>query len=69
MYRQHYQPLVRFLHRQVWDAERAQDLAQRRPDCTANRVALAWLLQQPCPLLPIIGPLALQELSGTFPVF
>lgn len=28
MYRQQYQPLVRFLHRTVWDAERAQDIAQ-----------------------------------------
>lgn len=28
MYRQQYQPLVRFLHRKVWDAERAQDIAQ-----------------------------------------
>ena len=28
MYRQQYQPLVRFLHRTVWDVERAQDIAQ-----------------------------------------
>jgi RNA polymerase sigma-70 factor (ECF subfamily) len=28
LYRSHYAELVRFLHRKVWDADRAQDLAQ-----------------------------------------
>ena len=28
LYRETYQDLVRFLHRKVWDADRAQDLAQ-----------------------------------------
>ncbi len=28
VYRENYQALVRFLHRKVWDADRAQDLAQ-----------------------------------------
>ena len=28
VYRRWYEPLVRFLHRQVWDEERAHDLAQ-----------------------------------------
>jgi RNA polymerase sigma factor (sigma-70 family) len=28
VYRDNYQALVRFLHRKVWDADRAQDLAQ-----------------------------------------
>lgn len=28
LYREHYEGLVRFLHRKVWDEDRAQDLAQ-----------------------------------------
>ena len=44
---------------------RAEELAGKRSDCTANRVALAWLLHQPCPVLPIIGPLTMEELDDS----
>lgn len=44
---------------------RCEELAEKRTDCTANRVALAWLLKQPCPVLPIIGPLTMEELDDS----
>ncbi len=44
---------------------RCEELAGRKSDCTANRVALAWLLRQPCPVLPIIGPLTVEELDDS----
>ncbi len=43
---------------------RAQDLACSK-GCTANQVALAWVLHQPFPTYPIIGPRSVEELHSS----
>lgn len=43
---------------------RAQELA-RRKGCTANQVALAWVLHQPFPTYPIVGPRSVEELRSS----
>jgi RNA polymerase sigma factor (sigma-70 family) len=48
VYRASYRPLVRFLHRKVWDDERAQDLAQEafaRALGTDPENPRAWIFQ------------------------
>jgi aryl-alcohol dehydrogenase-like predicted oxidoreductase len=43
---------------------RAEQLAARRGS-TPVTVALAWVLAQPGPIFPIVGPLSLRELRST----
>lgn len=43
---------------------RARELAQRK-GTTPTRIALAWVLRQPFPTFPLIGPLTLAELQDS----
>lgn len=43
---------------------RARELAQKKAT-TPTRVALAWVLRQPLPTFPLIGPLKLDELQDS----
>jgi 1-deoxyxylulose-5-phosphate synthase len=43
---------------------RAEELA-RRKGCTANQIALAWVLHQPLPVWPLIGPWSAAELANS----
>ena len=43
---------------------RAETLAAER-GTTANQVALAWVLHQPFPTFPLIGPLSVEELRSS----
>jgi aryl-alcohol dehydrogenase-like predicted oxidoreductase len=43
---------------------RARELATQR-GCTANQIALAWVLHQPFPTYPIIGPRTEEELRSS----
>ena len=44
--------------------ERAADLGQRRGGYTATEVALAYLLHNPFPLVPVVGPRTRDELAS-----
>ncbi len=46
--------------------ERARRLGRDKGGYSATQVALAWLLHQPLPLLPIIGPRDRDELAASF---
>ena len=46
--------------------ERARQLGRDKGGYSATQVALAWLLHQPLPLLPIIGPRDRDELAASF---
>jgi aryl-alcohol dehydrogenase-like predicted oxidoreductase len=46
--------------------ERARRLGRDLGGYSATQVALAWLLHQPLPLLPIIGPRDREELASSF---
>ena len=46
--------------------ERARRLGRDKGGYSATQVALAWLLHQPLPLLPIIGPRNRDELAASF---
>ena len=46
--------------------ERARRLGRDKGGYSATQVALAWLLHQPLPLLPIIGPRDREELAASF---
>jgi aryl-alcohol dehydrogenase-like predicted oxidoreductase len=43
---------------------RAQELGRKR-GCTATQVALAWVLHQPFPVFPLIGPANVEELKSS----
>ena len=42
----------------------ACELAKEK-GCTANQIALAWLLQQPFPVFPLIGPRTVEQLDDS----
>ena len=46
--------------------ERARQLGREKGGYSATQVALAWLLHQPLPLIPIIGPRNREELAASF---
>ena len=46
--------------------ERALQLGRDKGGYSATQVALAWLLHQPLPLIPIIGPRNRDELASSF---
>ena len=46
--------------------ERARQLGRDKGGYSATQVALAWLLHQPLPLIPIIGPRDREELASSF---
>ena len=46
--------------------ERARQLGREKGGYSATQVALAWLLHQPLPLVPIIGPRNREELAASF---
>ena len=46
--------------------ERARRLGREKGGYSATQVALAWLLHQPLPLVPIIGPRNSEELTSSF---
>ena len=46
--------------------ERARRLGSEKGGYSATQVALAWLLHQPLPLIPIIGPRNRDELASSF---
>ena len=46
--------------------QRARQLGREKGGYTATQVALAWLLHQPLPLIPIIGPRNREELVASF---
>lgn len=45
---------------------RAQSLAERK-GCTANNIALAYVMHQPFPIFPLIGPSNVEELQSSLP--
>ena len=46
--------------------ERARQLGREKGGYSATQVALAWLLHQPLPLVPIVGPRNREELAASF---
>ena len=46
--------------------ERARQLGREKGGYSATQVALAWLLHQPLPLVPIVGPRSREELAASF---
>ena len=46
--------------------ERALQLGREKGGYSATQVALAWLLHQPLPLVPIVGPRNREELASSF---
>ena len=46
--------------------ERARQLGREKGGYSATQIALAWLLHQPLPLIPIIGPRNREELASSF---
>jgi 1-deoxyxylulose-5-phosphate synthase len=43
---------------------RAEELGAQR-GCTANNIALAWVMHQPFPIFPLIGPRTVEELHSS----
>ena len=48
-----------------WERLRRARLLAERHDCSPTRIALAWVLAQPLPTFPLIGPLTLDELHDS----
>ena len=46
--------------------QRARQLGREKGGYSATQVAVAWLLHQPLPLIPIIGPRNREELASSF---
>ena len=44
---------------------RAAELGRQKGGYTANQVALAWVLRQPIPVFPLIGPHSVEELTSS----
>jgi 1-deoxyxylulose-5-phosphate synthase len=44
---------------------RATELGKKKGGYTANQVALAWVLHQPFPVFPLIGPRTVDELNSS----
>jgi aryl-alcohol dehydrogenase-like predicted oxidoreductase len=44
---------------------RATELGRKKGDYSANQVALAWVLHQPFPVFPLIGPATVAELRNS----
>ena len=48
-----------------WERKRRAERLGRERGATANQVALAWVLHQPFPTLPLIGPWSVAELASS----
>jgi aryl-alcohol dehydrogenase-like predicted oxidoreductase len=46
-----------------WERYRRVQTLASRYDCSTTQIALAWALNQPFPTFPLIGPLAVSELT------
>jgi aryl-alcohol dehydrogenase-like predicted oxidoreductase len=50
-----------------WERYRRAEALAAQKGATANQIALAWVLHQPYPTFPLVGPRTLEELATTLP--
>lgn len=49
----------------TWQRRRLAQALAKKKGCTANHIALAWMLHQPFPTFPIIGPGSVEHLTDS----
>ena len=48
-----------------WERRRRSEALGRERGATGNQIALAWVLHQPFPTLPLVGPRSVEELASS----